>query len=319
MALFGTRTVNGQVSTLIFIINIFNKFNVVIVNTYEFQGEYFDGRKLKSTGHVYLVSKNPNLFHPWYRTGNFIQFLPWPCISFFPLTTPSALINIVSFDLRTPHPSEFNMKSILTENVHEIYMSYRSLYILYKDFIGGADYTRINKVFVNGLGIWPLYERRIRGTYNNQFSFDEYSNTGILRVATTKYNGVFQTSISVYTLSFTLNIIQQRHNIYPTTSITVTRFDRRRLYIGISSGHFFIVHFFPSHFSIVVYNPVHLNGESKHMQLLTQNYLLNFGKNPNGGGLKMWVYYVANIGFPQLVGQPFALDSPGDFLAGSIA
>ncbi len=51
-------------------------------------------------------------------------------------------------------------------------MSYRSIYISYTDYINGVDYTRINKVYVWGLGIWTLWQTTILGTVHNQFAFD---------------------------------------------------------------------------------------------------------------------------------------------------
>ena len=49
------------------------------------------------------------------------------------------------------------MKSIISQNIDLIYMSYRSLYIIYHDNINGLEYTRINKAYILNLGIWPLY------------------------------------------------------------------------------------------------------------------------------------------------------------------
>lgn len=51
-------------------------------------------------------------------------------------------------------------------------MSYRSIYISYTDIVGGVDYTRINKVYVWGIGIWPLWSKAVLGTAHSQFAFD---------------------------------------------------------------------------------------------------------------------------------------------------
>ena len=309
LAVFGTRTTGGVVSTLIIIYNIQNNLTPVFSNFYEYQGDYFDGRKNGGTGYVYLVSHIPVSNFPWYKlnNGGTTYQLPLSDIRIYPPfdpTTPKVFINIVSFSLRVPHPSNFNMKSIVTEKVREIYMSYRSIYISYTDYINGLDYTRINKIYVWGSGIWPLYQRTILGTVHNQFAFDEYYNTGVLRVITTRYNSNTHNhrSISVYSLNFYFQILSQKHYICPYDRVTATRYYDKSLYVGTGNGSLFIVTFQPNHYFINVYNKVNLQGIPRYMHLLTSNYLLSFGKRSGNQGLKVWVYDVTAPWNPQQIG-----------------
>ena len=57
MAVFGTATFNsGEVYTYILIYNINNKASPQLIQRYEFQGRYFEGRKNGNTGYVYLIA-----------------------------------------------------------------------------------------------------------------------------------------------------------------------------------------------------------------------------------------------------------------------
>ena len=120
--MFGSSTYpSGEVYTYIFIIDITNRGSPQHIQTYEFQGRYFDGRKNGASGYVYLVSVQQiqNIL-PWYKLSQFGQRNNVGTIVQFPPFSPpvAAFINIVSFDLRTPSTFEFRMKTVVTENSH---------------------------------------------------------------------------------------------------------------------------------------------------------------------------------------------------------
>ena len=304
LAVFGTKTTGGKTSTLILIYDITNKYNIQFKFFYDFQGEYFDGRKNGATGYVYIVSHNPVTEYPWYNIGNGKTNLFLQNIRVFPPFNPGpkSFINIVSFNLQYPNQNHFNMKSIITEQATEIYMSYRSIYITYTDVINGIDHTRIFKIYVWGIGIWSLWATKVEGTIHNQFAMDEYLNTGVLRIATTRLNNS-QAKINIYTLNFYFQILGQRKGIYPGNRITATRYFGKTLYIGTSLGKLIIVTFIPNHYWININSIRSLNGLPRYMHLLNSQLLLTFGKNIGDKGLKVWIYNVANPSNPYANGE----------------
>ena len=175
-------------------------------------------------------------------------------------------------------------------------MNYRTIYITYTDYINGLDYTRINKIYILGLGIYPLWATIVRGTIHNQFALDEYLGT-VLRVVTSKLNSNPQ-SISIYTFAFNFALLAQKHNVHPGNVVTSTRYYGRRLYCGTGQGNFFTVTFLPNHFNINTYFFINLQGQPRYLHPLNQNILLGFGRGPGGNGLRIWIINVASASSP---------------------
>ncbi len=82
-------------------------------------------------------------------------------------------MNIISFDLKNPLPSNYKMITVCTESPTTIFMSEYYLYLAssYVD-VNGTDYTKLRKIFVYQNYIQPFGDGNVVGKVLNQFSLD---------------------------------------------------------------------------------------------------------------------------------------------------
>ena len=86
------------------------------IREYQFEGNYFDGRKSRD-GYVYLLSSLPlrAVVTPWYDIGNGRTHIPYSSIFWYPDNYEDPLfVNIISFDLSSADNLKTKMVSIIT-------------------------------------------------------------------------------------------------------------------------------------------------------------------------------------------------------------
>lgn len=231
LALFGTSSEAGSLFTFVLIFDVSDRGNPILKEHYKFEGQYFDGRMSRG-GWVYLVSSHPIVqrtpIYPWFDVGYGKQYLnnayQYQIFYNFPI-----FLNVVSFDLRYPSKVRVSMKTIVTESVHQIYMSSCHIYLTFTKVENSLDYTEIHKIFVYEQFIIPFADTTIRGLIHNQFALDEFRGR-ILRVVVTRANDSPK-SISVYSLSYHLYLFGQRNNIEPGYHVSSVRYIERRAYL----------------------------------------------------------------------------------------
>ena len=195
--------------TRIRIYDVRNRALPYLLKEYAIEGKYFNGRKTRD-GFIYILARQ-NLYRrtnpaPWYNFGLNQAHLGFGNIFYYPhqYRTP-IFLNIFSFNLRNPYSQQLSVRSILTEDAQQLYMSERHIYITFTQ----NQKTVIHKIFVYGTWIVPFADGLIEGRVNNQFWMDEFGP--FLRISSTD-----RSQNRVYCLNYFLRVYGYLGGIAPT-------------------------------------------------------------------------------------------------------
>lgn len=188
-----------------------------------------------------------------------------------------------------------------------MYMSEQHIYLTHSVWENGQDYTKIHKIFVHGNYIKPFADGKVRGSVNNQFSLDEYSQ--YFRVATTS-NDNGSTSNNVFVLNYYLNAYGSLTGIAPTERIFSARYVGKRCYLVTfrQVDPFFVISL-KNHRKPAILGQLKVPGFSRYLHPYDENTIVGLGRDADASGrqqgLKIGIFDVSDPTNPKESCDPF--------------
>lgn len=223
-----------------------------------------------------------------------------------------ALSYTVISALDTSKPGEKANSVAVLDQAQEVYCSESTLYFLNTEY-GAGPVTDIVAFSLDGTSVECTARGRVPGSFNNNYSFDEYK--GYLRAATTDYDyTAYEDVCRIYVLDKNLEIVGKTENLAEDEQIKSVRF------MG-DKGYVVTFRQTDPLFSLDLSDPTNpkitgelkLPGYSTYLHPISDSMLLGIGyggdeENADTNKLKIALFDISDMTSPALVDE-FIIDS----------
>jgi uncharacterized secreted protein with C-terminal beta-propeller domain len=290
-----------DVKTFIYVYDITNKSNPILLRDFTMSGSYFNSRMIGD--YVYAIISQPvyiiydTVILPKVYLKDGIREIEATKIyysnvseDYYTFTTVAAL-NMVN---ATEEP---NTLTIMMGGTSNLYVSLNNIYITFHRFDWQTTIYRIK--IENRTMNWEA-EGTVLGHEINQFAMDEYGN--FFRIATTRrVNGAIQNNL--YVLDMNLAIVGNLTDIAPNESLDSVRFIGNRCYLTTSVPRidpFFVIDI-ENPYEPKILGSLKIPGFTKYLHPYDEDRLIGVGVN--GNIVQILMFDVSNVSNPIIAGN----------------
>jgi inhibitor of cysteine peptidase len=298
-----------DVKTFIYVYDITNKSNPLLLKDFTMSGSYFNSRMIGD--YVYAVISQPvyiiydTVILPKVYLKDGIREIEATKIyysnvseDYYTFTTVAAL-NIMN---ATEEP---NTLTIMMGGTSNLYVSLNNIYITFHRFDWKTTIYRIR--IENRTMNWEA-EGTVPGREINQFSMDEYDN--FFRIATTRrVNGAIQNDL--YVLDMNLTIVGNITNIAPNETLDSARFIGNRCYLTTSVRRvdpFFVIDV-ENPYAPKILGSLKIPGFTRYLHPYNETHLIGVGRDESNK-VQIMLFDVSNVSNPITVGN---FTVPGEY------
>jgi uncharacterized secreted protein with C-terminal beta-propeller domain len=291
-----------DVKTFIYVYDIVNKSDPVLLREFTMSGSYFNSRMIGD--YVYAVISQPvyiiydTVILPKVYLKDGIKEIEATKIyysnvseDYYTFTTIVAL-NVLN---ETEEP---NTLTIMMGGTSNLYVSSNNIYVTFHRFDWQTTIYRIR--IENRTMNWEA-ECIVPGHEINQFAMDEYNN--YFRIATMKRVDV-RIQNDLYVLDMNLTIVGNITDIAPNESLDSVRFIGNRCYLTTSVPRvdpFFVIDT-ENPYEPKILGSLKIPGFTRYLHPYDENHLIGVGIDGNGR-VQILMFDVSNVSSPTVVGN----------------